>query len=103
MIPVMHSVILAIALFSLGLMVVCLRRQWLIMLMGLEIMFSAAGLLAIAAGQHWLNVHGQIFTIFLMAVTTAELVVALVLVWLAFSLWRVQDIQDMRYLRDEKS
>lgn len=100
MIPLTHSLVIAALLFTLGLAVVLLRRELLFVLMGLEVMFNGAALTAVAAGQRWGNADGQVLTLLLMAVTAAELVVALILVWLAFQLFRAVRVEDLARLRD---
>jgi NADH-quinone oxidoreductase subunit K len=99
-IPLTHSLVIAALLFTLGLAVVLLRRELLFVLMGLEVMFNGVALTAVAAGQHWGNADGQVLTILLMAVTAAELVVALILVWLAFQHFRAVRVEDLARLRD---
>ena len=101
MIPLSHSLIIAALLFTLGLAVILLRRELLFILMGLEVMFNGVALTAIAAGQHWGNADGQVLTIFLMAVTAAELVVALILVWLAFDHFKAMRVEALARLRDD--
>ncbi|GJL72311.1 MAG: hypothetical protein NMNS01_15100 [Nitrosomonas sp.] len=101
MIPLSHSLIIAALLFTLGLAVVLLRRELLFILMGLEVMFNGAALTAIAAGQYWDNADGQVLTIFLMTVTAAELVVALILVWLAFDRFKVVRAEALTQLKDD--
>ncbi len=101
MIPLTHSLVIAALLFTLGLAVVLLRRELLFVLMGLEIMFNGVALTAVAAGQRWGNADGQVLTIFLMAVTAAELVVALILVWLAFYHFKAVRVGDLAQLRED--
>lgn len=101
MIPFSHSLAIAALLFGLGLAVVLLRRELLFILMGLEVMFNGVALTAIAAGQHWGNADGQVLTIMLMAVTAAEIVVALILVWLAFDRYKAVRVEALTQLRDE--
>ena len=102
MIPLSHSLIIAALLFTLGLSVVLLRRELLFILLGLEVMFNGAALTAIAAGQYWDNADGQVLTIFLMTVTAAELVVALILVWLAFDRFKMVRADALTQLKDDK-
>lgn len=101
MIPLTHSLVCTALLFTLGLAVVLLRRELLFVLMGLEIMFNGVALTAVAAGQHWGNADGQVLTIFLMAVTAAELVVALILVWLAFYRLKAVHVEDLAQLKED--
>jgi len=100
MIPVSHSLIISAALFVIGISIVAVRRELLFVLMGLEVMFNAAGLAAIAAGQRWGNADGQVLTIFLITATASELVVALILIFLAYRQTRAVRVEDITRLHD---
>ena len=85
MIPFGHALAFAAALFVLGLTCVLLRRQVIMILVGVEIMLNAASLVFVAASAYWQQADGQIFVILLMAITAAEVAVALAMV---VYLWR---------------
>lgn len=76
-IPVAHGMALAAVLFILGLVGVVVRRNFLFLLISLEIMMNAAGLAFIVAGQHWQQPDGQIMFIFVLTLAAAEVSVAL--------------------------
>ncbi len=71
-IPMEHGLILATIIFAIGLCGVMVRRNFLFMLMSLEIMMSAAGLAFIVAGSHWLSADGQVMFIFILTLAAAE-------------------------------
>ena len=71
-IPMEHGLILAGIIFAIGLCGVMVRRNFLFMLMSLEIMMSAAGLAFIVAGSHWLGADGQVMFIFILTLAAAE-------------------------------
>lgn len=71
-IPMEHGLILAGIIFAIGLCGVMVRRNFLFMLMSLEIMMSAAGLAFIVAGSHWLEADGQVMFIFILTLAAAE-------------------------------
>ena len=71
-IPMEHGLILAGIIFAIGLCGVMVRRNFLFMLMSLEIMMSAAGLAFIVAGSHWLSADGQVMFIFILTLAAAE-------------------------------
>lgn len=71
-IPMEHGLILAGIIFAIGLCGVMVRRNFLFMLMSLEIMMSAAGLAFIVAGSHWMSADGQIMFIFILTLAAAE-------------------------------
>jgi NADH-quinone oxidoreductase subunit K len=79
-IPLQHGLILAGALFSLGLAGVLIRRNVLFILMSIEIMLNAAGLAFVSAGARWGQVDGQVMFIFILAMAAAEVSVGLALV-----------------------
>jgi NADH-quinone oxidoreductase subunit K len=85
MIPFGHALSFAAALFVLGLTCVLLRRQVLMILIGVEIMLNAAALVFVAASASWQQTDGQVFVLLLMAVTAAGVAVALAMV---VYLWR---------------
>jgi NADH-quinone oxidoreductase subunit K len=70
---------LALALFLLGLLGLLARRNLVFMLMSIEIMLNATGLLFITAGLRWGNPDGQIMLIFVFNLAGAELALGLVL------------------------
>jgi NADH-quinone oxidoreductase subunit K len=70
---------LALALFLIGLVGLLARRNLVFMLMSIEIMLNAAGLLFVTAGMRWGNPDGQIMLIFVFNLAGAELALGLVL------------------------
>ncbi len=72
-----HALILAMALFSLGLIGLLVRRNVLYMLLSIEIMLNAGSLAFIAAGARWGQADGQIMYLFILTLAAAEVSVAL--------------------------
>ncbi len=70
---------LALALFLLGLLGLLARRSLVFVLMSVEIMLNAAGLLFIAAGMRWGNADGQVMFILVLNLAGAELALGLIL------------------------
>jgi NADH-quinone oxidoreductase subunit K len=80
-VPLVHVIILAVILFSLGLVCVLVWRSNLIMLLiGIEIMLNAAMLVFVGGAAHWGRADGQVFALMIMAITSAEVSLALALV-----------------------
>jgi NADH-quinone oxidoreductase subunit K len=79
-VPTPHVLMLAGALFFLGLAGVMVRRNLIFILLGVEIMLNAAGLAFIAAGYHWGRPDGQIMFLFILAMAAAEVSVGLALI-----------------------
>jgi NADH-quinone oxidoreductase subunit K len=79
-VPMTHGLIVASALFSLGLLGVLVRRNIVFILMSIEVMLNAAGLAFVVAGARWGTVEGQIMFLFILTMAAAEVAVGLTLV-----------------------
>ena len=79
-VPLDHVLLLAAALFVLGLAGVLARRNLIFMLMAIEVMLNAAGLAFVAAGARWGQADGQIMLILVLSLAAAEVSVGLALV-----------------------
>lgn len=79
-IPLAHSLLLASALFALGLLGVIIRRNILFVLMCIEMMINAAALAFVAAGSRWSDAGGQVFFLFILTLAAAETSVGLAMV-----------------------
>jgi len=76
-IPMSHGLILVGILFAIGLCGVMVRRNFLFMLMSLEIMMNAAALAFIVAGSRWVDPDGQVMFIFILTLAAAEAAIGL--------------------------
>ncbi len=79
-VPFSHVLILAGILFLMGAACTAARRNLIMILIGVEIMLSAAGLALIGASLRWQQLDGQAFVIFIMAVAASEVSVGLALI-----------------------
>jgi NADH-quinone oxidoreductase subunit K len=80
-VPLEHVLILAAILFGLGLVCMLIwRSNVIMMLIGIEIMLNAAMLVFVGGANHWGMADGQIFALMIMAMTSAEVSLALALV-----------------------
>lgn len=77
---------LSAALFGVGLYGVLARRNAVLVLVGVELMLGAAGLLLVTAGVRFSDtlLAGQTLTVFLITIAAAEIAVALGLIVLAY-------------------
>jgi NADH-quinone oxidoreductase subunit K len=76
-VPLQHYVVLSFILFSIGLAGVLFRRNTIIILMCLEMMFNSVNLLLTAFSAHHGDAGGQVFVFFIMLVAAAEVTVGL--------------------------
>ncbi|MGE6784874.1 NADH-quinone oxidoreductase subunit NuoK [Ensifer adhaerens] len=77
MVPLWWYLSLAVVLFGIGSAGVLLRRNILVVLMSLELMLNSVNINFIAFGRYYDDFRGQIFAIFVIAITAAEVAVAL--------------------------
>lgn len=90
MIPVQMPVdpnlyaILSAVMFFIGVLGVVLRRNPLITLMSIELMWNAANLSFMAYSRAWLNNAGHVFTFLVITVAAAEAAIGLAIVVILF-------------------
>lgn len=75
-----NELIVAAILFSVGAVGFLSRRNMIVMFLSAELMLQGVSLNLVAFGREWQNWHGEMFTIFVLAVAAAEAGVALALV-----------------------
>lgn len=93
------TLLLAAALFSIGVYGLLTRRQAIAILLAVEVMANAANLVFIAFGSFRGGVSGQIFALFSLAITVSEVAVGLAIMILLFRSWgdtRVDLASEMR-------
>jgi NADH-quinone oxidoreductase subunit K len=79
-VPYGHVLVLAGILFLTGAACAMARRNLIMILIGVEIMLNAAGILFIGASLRWGTLAGQGFVLFIMAVAASEVAVGLALI-----------------------
>mgnify|MGYP000713441122 CR=1 FL=1 len=79
LVPLEHYVFLSLALFCIGVTGVLFRRNTIIILMCLELMFNSVNLLLAAFSSYHSDPSGQVFVFFIMLVAAAEVTVGLAL------------------------
>jgi NADH-quinone oxidoreductase subunit K len=99
MFPVIYPIILAVILFSLGVAGVLLRKNAIVILMSLELMFNAANLVFITFANYHQNLDGQVFIIFIMVTAAAEVAVGLALIVNIFRAKKTISIDELHSLK----
>jgi NADH-quinone oxidoreductase subunit K len=75
-----HYVVLSLVLFSLGVIGVMMRRNFITVLLSLELIFNAVNLNLIAFSFRLADLAGQILAIFVITVAAAEAAIGLGLI-----------------------
>ena len=99
MIGLEHYLIVSALLFSLGMMGVILRRNLIVIYMGLELMLNAANLAFVAFARMNGNLDGQVVAFFVMVVAAAEVVVGLAIIVTIFRTRRSASIDEPNLLK----
>ncbi|NOZ78135.1 MAG: NADH-quinone oxidoreductase subunit NuoK [Acidobacteria bacterium] len=99
MIGAMHYVILSLILFVLGVIGLMVRRNFITVLMSLELIFNAANLNLIAFSDRLGNLSGQIMAIFIITVAAAEAAIGLGLIIALERLKRTVNLDDANEMR----
>ena len=99
MIRIEFFLVLAALLFTIGAVGVLIRRNFIVMLMCIEIMLNAVNLTFIAFARESQSMIGQLFVFFVMTVAAAEAAVGLAIVIALFRRRRTTDVDDANLMR----
>ena len=94
-----HYLLLSAALFAIGAIGVLVRRNVILVLMSLELMFNAANINLIAVSHFRPDLSGQIFTIFTITVAAAEVAIGLGLVIALFRNKEAINVDEFNLLK----
>ena len=94
-----NYITLSAILFFIGVTGVIVRRNPLIMLMSIELMFNSANLLFMAFARQWLNNAGHIFAFLVITVAAAEAAIGLAIVVTVFRSANHVDVDDVALMK----
>ncbi|WP_159807173.1 NADH-quinone oxidoreductase subunit NuoK [Cellulomonas citrea] len=97
---VTNYVVLAALLFSIGASAVLLRRNAIIVFMGVELMLNATNLALVTFARIHGNLVGQVLAFFVMVVAAAEVVVGLAIIVSIYRTRRSASVDDANLLKD---
>ncbi|RHA44324.1 NADH-quinone oxidoreductase subunit NuoK [Cellulomonas rhizosphaerae] len=94
-----HYLVLAGILFSIGAATVLLRRNAIIVFMGVELMLNATNLLLVTFSRLHGQLDGQVLAFFVMVVAAAEVVVGLAIIVSIYRTRRSASVDDVNLLK----
>lgn len=97
--PIDYYLFLSLALFSIGIMGVLMRRNALIVFMSIELMLNAVNLLLVALSRMYESADSQIFVFFIMVVAAAEVAIGLAIIVQVFRKIASVDINILNRLK----
>jgi len=102
MIDTGHFIILAILLFSIGIIGVISRRNIFVMYMSIELMLNAVNIILVALSHHYEDLNAQIMAIMIIAIAAAEASIFLSLFVMLFKNARTLDANFFDLLKQER-
>ena len=90
---------LSVILFCIGGVTVLVRRNAIIVFMGVELMLNATNLAFVTFSRMNGNVEGQVIALFVMLVAAAEVVVGLAIIMTIFRTRRSASVDDANLLK----
>ncbi len=94
-----NYVVLAAILFTIGAVTVLVRRNAIIVFMGIELMLNAANLAFVTFARIHGDLTGQVVAFFVMVVAAAEVVVGLAIIVAIYRTRRSASVDDVNLLR----
>lgn len=94
-----HYLFLSAIIFSFGMIAVLMRKNVIVMMMGIELMLNAVNLSFIAFSKELGNLNGQIMVFFVMTIAAAEAGVGLALAVAIYKKFREVNIRYFEQLR----
>ncbi|RXR23573.1 NADH-quinone oxidoreductase subunit NuoK [Oerskovia turbata] len=95
-----NYLVLAAILFAIGATTVLLRRNAIIVFMGIELMLNATNLTFVTFARMHGDLHGQVIAFFVMVVAAAEVVVGLAIIVAIFRTRRSASVDDVNLLKN---
>ena len=99
MISLTHYLTASTLLFSIGLAGIVTRRNVLMILLSIEVMFNAANLAFVAYARAWGDVGGQLIVFFIITVAAAEVTVGLAIAILMARQLKTLNADEVRLLK----
>lgn len=99
MIPISYYVVISSLLFMIGLIGVLTRRNFIIVLMAVELMLNAANLNLVAFSAQLQQLSGQVIALFVIAIAAGEAAVGLAIIILVFRGKIATNVDQINFLR----
>ena len=102
MVPIVHLLYLAALLLAAGLMIVIVKRNAIMVLLGIELMLNASNLNLIAFNQlRPRSIDGQMFALFVIVVAVCEAAVGLAIVLRVYKSYQTSVPDEVSELKDQ--
>ena len=92
-------ILTGIILFTLGLMIVVMKKNAIVVLMGIELMLNAANINMVVFSNQEPASQGTIFALFIMMIAAAEVAVGLSIIIQVYRQFRTSQLDDVNELK----
>ena len=92
-------ILLSAALFSIGLMITIIKRNAIMVLLGIELIMNAANINLVAFAQYDPKFSGVMFSLFVIVVAVAESAVALAIVFKVYQHYQSSNLDEINELQ----
>jgi len=99
LVPLNYYLVLSAVIFAIGVIGVMIRRNFIVVLMSVELMLNAVNLTFIAFSRYLGSMAGQVIVFFVMAVAAAEAVIGLAIIISVYRHRQSLDPQEMHLLK----
>jgi NADH:ubiquinone oxidoreductase subunit K len=100
--PSMSLPVLAVILFSIGLLVILTKKNTIMMLIGLELMLNSANLNLMAFSAYRADADGQLLMIFILLVAVCEAAVGLAIALRVYRYYQTSVPEEISNLKEVK-
>ena len=99
-VPLEHVIALSLALFSIGVLGVLLRRNAITIFMSIELMLNAVNLALVGFSRYYGSVDGQVFVFLVMTLAAAEVAVGLAIIIALYRNRQTVNIDEINLMKN---
>lgn len=93
--PLQVFLAIGAVLFCVGIVIIIVKKNAIMVLIGIELIFNAANINLVAFSQYDKNLQGQVFALFVMVVAAAETAVALAIILKLYQLYKTSNLDEV--------
>lgn len=95
-----YYIILSILLFVIGVLTIVIRRNLIVILMGIELMLNSIGILFVSFSRYFNNYTGEFITLVIMLIAACEMAIGVSIVIAMFRIYGSIKSSDIRELKN---
>lgn len=101
MIPLEHYLILSALLLCIGLTIIIVKKNAIVVLMGIELIFNAANINLVAFSKYDASLlQGQMFALFVIIIAAAEAAVAMAIVLKIYNFYHTSNLNEVNEMKE---